>query len=124
VPLEFEVDEVGENVRCPANRVGLETGDSVKIAPVKDILLGLLEGGLSRVSCVEDDDVRERGWGGTKSSVDADGDWVVFSLSELAENKGRGRGRTPWGRFRPSWLSESESITSGPGRQRFDACGW
>lgn len=70
--LEFEVDAIGENDRCPSNRVGLETGDSVMTAPVKDTLLGPLDGGLSPVGCV-DDDVREREWGET-SSLDDDSD--------------------------------------------------
>lgn len=111
VLLKFEVDAVGEDVPGPSNRVGLGTGDSVMTAPVKDTLLGPLEGGLSPVSCVEDD-VRERGWGETTSSVDADDDFVVLLLSESVENEGRGRGRTPWGHFRraPSRLLESESI--------------
>jgi len=59
--LGVEDDKVGDHDLCPSDRVGLETGDSVRTAPDRDTLLESLEGGLSLVGFVELDDVRERG---------------------------------------------------------------
>jgi hypothetical protein len=59
--LEVEDDEVGEDSLCPSNRVGLETGDSVITPPNRGGLFESFEGGMSQVSFVEADDVRE--WG-------------------------------------------------------------
>jgi hypothetical protein len=90
-------DGVGEKDLCPSNRIGLERGDSVMVAPASTPI-GALEGELSIDSSVEVDGVRE-----VDSLLDADTPWVF----------GRGRGRTT----RLSRLSES--ITSGPSRRRF-----
>lgn len=55
----LEGNEVEENGFCPYKRVGLETGDSVKIAPARNTPLESLEGELSPVSCDEVDGIRE-----------------------------------------------------------------
>ena len=59
-PLEVG-DGVEENDLCPSNEVGVETGDSVMVAPGRNTFLESLEGELSLLRSDEVDGVRERG---------------------------------------------------------------